>query len=125
MDAESGRALFYYSNHTSQLCARRSLLLEHYRKRVAMVEAGGFSRRMGYEPGTHNRKERVDDYGCETWMSVQPNIDLRHGQNLTRTRWNKSEFRNRKFTKGWTEAESVPGWGRTVGRMTELLSGVG
>ena len=38
VDAESGRALFHYSNHTSQLCARRSLLLEHYRKRVVMVD---------------------------------------------------------------------------------------
>ena len=125
VDAETGRALFHYSNHTSQLCARRSLLLEHYRKRVAMVERDGFSRRMGYEPGTHNRKERVDDYGYETWMSERPNIDLRHGQNLTRTRWNKSEFRNRKFTKGWTEAESVPGWGCTAGQMAELLSEAG
>ena len=125
VDAEDGRALFHYSNHTSQLCARRSLLLEHYQKRVAIVERDGFSRRMGFEPGTNRRKERIDDYGCDTWMSKQPNIDLRHADNLTRTRWNRNEFRNQKYTEGWTEAGSVPGWGHTAGRMAELLSEVG
>jgi len=121
VDTETGRALFHYSNHTSQLCARRDLLLEHYRKRVAMVEADGFSRRMGYEPGTHGRAERVDDYKCDTWMSDQPNLDLRHGQNLTQTRWDKGQFRNQRYTKGWTVAEEVPNWGQTGGRMGELL----
>jgi len=122
VDAEDGRALFHYSNHTSQLCARRELLLAHYRERVRRVEAEGFSRRMGFEPGTHNRAERVDDYGCATWMSAVPNLDLRHGQNLTRTRWKKSEFRNQRFTEGWTEADAVPGWGRTRRQMDGLLN---
>ena len=89
------------------------------------VEAGGYSNRIGYEPGTHNRKERIDDHGCEIWMSDYPNIDLRHGQNLTRTRWNRDEFRNQRYTKGWTEADAVPGWGRTVGRMQEILGNGG
>jgi len=125
VDAGSGRALFHYSNHTSQLCACRSLLLNHYQKRVELVEKNGYNSRMGYEPGTHGRAERVDDYGCETWMSEQPNIDLRHGNNLTPTRWKREQFRNQRFTKGWTEADSVPGWGRTLGRMDEFLSEVG
>jgi len=121
VDAETGKALFHYSNHTSQLCASRKLLLEHYRKRVAMVERDGFSRRMGYEPGTHRREERVDDYGHETWMSDAPNLDLRHKHNLTKTRWSKDQFRNQRYTKGWTIADSVPGWGQTRGRMKEIL----
>lgn len=124
VDAEDGKALFHYSNHTSQLCAYRSLLLEHYRKRVAMVEANGFSRRMGFEPGTHGRKERVDDYGCDTWMSEYPNIDLRHKNNLTQSRWSKDQFRNKRYTKGWTEADEVPGWGVTKGRMESFLDGL-
>jgi len=113
VDTKTGRALFHYSNHVSQLCAYRDLLLEHYRKRVAMVERNGFSRRMGFEPGTHNRDERVDDYGCDTWMSAVPNVDLRHGHNLTASRWRKDQFRNQKYTRGWTESDSVPGWGKT------------
>lgn len=124
VDAETGRALFHYSNHTSQLCAYRELLLEHYRKRVSMVERDGFSRRMGYEPGTHNRKERVDDHKCGTWMSEFPNIDLRHKHNLTRTRWRRDQFRNQRFTAGWEEAGEVPWWGRTEGRMKEFLDGM-
>jgi len=120
VDAKTGHALFHYSNHTSQLCAHRSLLLEHYAKRVALVAEHGFSNRMGFEPGTHGRKERVDDYGCETWMSEYPNIDIRHKQNLTPTRWKKAQFRNLRFTKGWMEAEAVAPW-YTEGHWHEVL----
>lgn len=119
--AKTGQALFHYSNHTSQLCAYRTLLLEHYRKRVAMVEEHGFSRKMGYEPGTHGRAERVDDYGHKTWMSDVPNLDIRHRRNLTKSRWSRDLFRNQKYTEGWTLADEVPGWGQTKGRMEELL----
>jgi hypothetical protein len=124
VDAGSGKALFYYAKQTSGLCAYRKLLLEHYRKRVEMVEAHGFTRRMGFEPGTHNRKERVDDYGSESWMSEYPNIDIRHKNNLTASRWSKDEFRNQQYTKGWTESGEVPGWGVTEGRFKEFLDEV-
>ena len=121
VDTKTGRALFHYSNHVSQLCAYRDLLLEHYRKRVAMVERNGFSRRMGFEPGTHNRDERVDDYICDTWMSAVPNIDLRHEHNLTASRWRKDQFRNQKYTRGWTESDSVPGWGKTSDLLNKIF----
>ena len=121
VNAETGDALFYYANATSGLCAYRELLLQHYRKRVELVEAGGFTRRMGFEPGTHGRAERVDDFKSTSWMSAQPNIDIRHGQNLTKSRWSRDQFRNQKYTRGWTEAGEVPGWGQTQGRFSELL----
>ncbi len=124
VDAETGRALHYLASSTSGLCASRELLLEHYRKRVEIVERDGFSYRIGFEPGTHNRAARVDDYKAETWMSEEPNIDLRHKQNLTPSRWRKDQFRNQRYTKGWTEAGAVPGWGPTKGRMDEFLDGV-
>jgi ribosomal protein L37E len=124
IDNETGKALHHRSNHTSQLCASRQLLLEHYRKRVERVEKDGYSNRMGYEPGTHKRSERVDNHGHGTWMSKQPNIDIRHKHNLTPTRWRKEQFRNKRFTAGWTEAEEVPSWGRTKGRMPEFLKGI-
>ena len=97
---------------TSGLCASRELLLEHYRKRVEIVERDGFTRRMGFEPGTHRRKERVDDYRSETWESEFPNIDIRHGGNLTQTRWSPEEYRDKRHAKGWQEAqiEELPGW---------------
>ena len=122
VNAETGQALFHYSSATSGLCAYRDVLLKHYRKRVEMVEESGFSRRMGYEPGTHGRAERVDDLKSATWLSEQPNIDIRHDKNLTSTRWRKEQFRNQKYTRGWTLADEVPSWGQTSGRFTEILS---
>lgn len=95
----------------SGLCAYRDLLIEHYKKRIKLVEEKGFSRAMGFEPGTHNRDERVDDYKAESWVSELPNIDLRHDGNLTQSRWTKEEFRNQKYTEGWREEDNIPGWG--------------
>jgi hypothetical protein len=112
VNAENGHALFYYCNQLSGLCAFRDTLLDHYTKRVELIEKNGFSRKMGFEPGTHNRAERVDDLKHETWMSSQPNVDIRHGSNLTPTRWRKDQFRDQRYTRGWTEADVVPGWGR-------------
>jgi hypothetical protein len=105
---------------TSGLCAYRRLLLEHYRKRVEIVEQNGFSRKMGFEPGTHNRAERVDDYGSKTWRSEQPLIDIRHGGNFTLSRWSKDQFRNQRYTRGWAEADEVPGWGRFEDVLNDL-----
>jgi hypothetical protein len=99
---------------TSGLCAHRSLLLEHYRERVRRVEVEGFTRRMGFEPGTHGRAERVDDYKAGSWSSDYPNIDLRHGGNLTASRWRKEQFRNRRYTRGWTEGHVTELWNGTV-----------
>jgi len=121
VDAETGRALHYWARQTSGLCAYRETLLEHYRKRVALVREKGYSTKMGFEPGTHGRPGRVDDLTSEGWMSKRPLVDIRHGQNLTPSRWKKEEFRNQKYTEGWTEADEVPGWGRTKGRFQEFL----
>lgn len=123
--ASDGHALHYPCNQVSGLCANRELLIEHYRKRVARVEAHGFSMKMGYEPGTHRRPERVDDYGCESWMSAIPNIDIRHDTNLSPSRWRKDEFRNQRYTEGWTESREIPGWGVTKGRFAEFLADLG
>jgi glycosyltransferase involved in cell wall biosynthesis len=106
-----GYGLHYDCQQLSGLCANRELLLKHYHKRVEIIEATGYTRSMGFEPGTHNRKERVDDYKAESWKSEYPNIDLRHENNLTKSRWTKAEFRNQKYTEGWIENDKVPGWG--------------
>jgi len=116
VDVKTGRALHYLCRQTSGLCAYRQLLLEHYRKRVALVEEHGFSRKMGFEPGTHGRDQRVDDLKSEGWWSEHPNIDIRHEHNLTPSRWRQDQFRNQRSCRGWTEADEVPGWGKTKGR---------
>jgi hypothetical protein len=124
VDVNDGKALFYYCKQTSGLCAYRELLLRHYRARVEKVDREGFTRKMGFEPGTHNRPERVDDYPADKWMSEHPNIDLRHAHNLTASRWSQDEFRDKKACQGWKMADEVPGWGRTKGRMQEFLEEV-
>lgn len=111
LNVETGQAVSYLTKQTSGLCADRQLLIDHYRTRIALVEAHGFSRRMGFEPGSHARKERVDNVPSDIWCSVKPNIDLRHGQNLTSSRWKQSEFRDQRNCQQWVEATEIPGWG--------------
>lgn len=111
----------------SGLCANREFLVTHYEKRVKMLEAelrrldgevnsdglfNKYVREMGFEPGTHNRAERVDDFTSEGYISSLPNVDLRHDKNLTASRWTPEQFKNQKYTRGWTESEnySIDGW---------------
>lgn len=112
LNFKTGHALHYDCKQTSGLCAYRELLLKHYRKRVKLVEKNGYTQRMGFEPGTHNRKERVDDYKAESWKSKYPNVDIRHDNNLSPTRWKKEQFRNQRYTKDWKESDTIPGWGK-------------
>ena len=122
----------------SGICVYRETAVKHYRKRVEMLEKylselnkdvedielnttmgeqliskfNSYVRAMGFEPGTHNRAERVDDATSETYSSNNPNVDIRHDNNLTSTRWNPEQFRNKKFTEGWTESDTIPHWGK-------------
>lgn len=124
VSAQTGQALTYTCAQTSGLSAETELLLTHYRKRVQLVEEHGFSRKMGFEPGTHGRAERVDDIKAQFWRSDIPLVDVRHTKNLTETRWKKEQFRNQRFTEGWLESDSVPGWGNTLGRFNDFLKDI-
>lgn len=120
-----GKALTYLCNQTSGLCAYREFLLKHYEERVRRVKLEGYSREIGFEPGTHNREARIDDYKAESWMSKYPNIDIRHDKNLTPSRWKKEQFRNQKFTAGWQEVTSIPGWGEVAnGKIVDIVKGL-
>lgn len=99
----------------SGLVADRELLIRHYRNRVESVRHDGFSRRNGFEPGTRSlARGGYDDIPAETFSSRFPIIDIRHDSNATVNRWRKDQFRNQKYTAGWTEgdATSIPGWER-------------
>ena len=122
VDAETGRALHYITRQTSGLCASRELLLGHYRARVERVEREGFTRRMGFEPGTHRAPRGIDNVASDEWQSPWPNVDIRHGFNLTPNRWRQDQFRNPKACLGWLEADEVPGWGVTKNRFSEWLA---
>ncbi len=121
VDAKSGHALFYHAESVSQMCAYRKLLLEHYRTRVERVEREGFTRRLGFEPGNHPFPRGVDFYTRDVYWSDIPNIDIRHSYNLTWSRWKKEQFRNQRTLYAWTEADEVPGWGRTKDNFESLL----
>ena len=105
------KPLHYDCKQLSGLCANREFLIAHYKERLRRYEETGYKFRMGHEPGTHNREERIDKFGSATWRSPVPNVDLRHAQNLTNTRWNKDEFRNAISCRNWERADEVPGWG--------------
>jgi len=108
----------------SGLVAYRETLLTHYKKRVDILETvfnnslygevdfDKYVREMGHEPGTHNRELRVDNLKAENFSSQFPNLDIRHENNATPSRWNKEQFRNEKYTRGWTEkyVSEIDGW---------------
>lgn len=124
IDCSSGHGLHYFTKQTSGLCAYRELLVRHYRERVRRVEAEGFSRKMGFEPGSHNRPERVDDYKSEAWESPFPNLDIRHSQNLTPSRWRADQFRDQRNCRDWKETDGdIPGWGVLYGRFDKFIKG--
>ena len=125
VDAETGRALFYYTSQVSGLCASRDLLIDHYRKRVAHVERNGFNRNLGFEPGTNRRVRSLDPHGAEIWMSPQCNIDIKTRHSLTPGRWSVDQFRNKNSCLGWTESDRIPGWGVTLGRVDQFLAALG
>jgi hypothetical protein len=122
-----GFALHYDCMQHHAMTCYRKLLLEHYRKRVAVVEKNGgkWDNRIGFEPGSHHRKERLDDYKAETWVSRYPNLDIRHGTNQTKNRWRKDQFRDQRNCQNWIEAWEVPYWGVTKGDgFNKILEGV-
>ena len=93
----------------SGLCASRELLLDYYRQRIAQIERDGFNRH--YEPGL---KQTVGGQRVENWKSEHPNLDIRHGGNLTPSKWSPDDFRNAKYAKGWREMPQAPDWDAIV-----------
>lgn len=126
VSAQTGHALYHKHKSLSQLCASRRLLIDHLRERIARIERDGFTFKMGFEPGTKSlRHGGVDDLQSEAWFSETPNIDIRDtGSNATRTLWHREDFRNQRFTTGWTESSEVPSWGITEGRFPDFLEDV-
>lgn len=120
---DDGHAVHYDVQQTSGLCAYRDLLIAHYRERIKRIEAdwdnlpnhkmGKYSYSMRLEPGTRTRPEGIDDFKAESWESEFPNVDIRHGKNLTfhSDRWAQDEFKNKSRATGWTESDEIPGWG--------------
>lgn len=102
-----GHAVYYDAQQVSGLCAYRELLLDFYRQRIEQFDQERFDRH--YEPGL---KQTVGGQRVENRQSTYPNLDIRHGGNLTPSKWSRKDFRNAKYARGWREADELPGWGR-------------
>jgi glycosyltransferase involved in cell wall biosynthesis len=123
LDSKTGQALYYKGmKQVSGLCAYRELLLEHYRKRVEIVERDGFTRRMGFEPGKKKRHGGVDNYGYRYFTSEHPIVDIKHSNCLTPGRFKLEQYRCRERIKdSWILADEIPYWGKTKGRFEDFL----
>ena len=122
--ASDGFAVHYLAKQVSGCVASRDLLLQHYRKRIAYIEAHGWDRNLGYEPGSNRRIREIDAHGAEAFFTERPNIDIRHDRNLSKSKWSVADFRDKRNARGWRESDVVPGWGRTRGRFSEFLADV-
>jgi hypothetical protein len=122
---EDGFCLYYDCGQTSQLCAYRETLVQHYRQRVKNTEEAfeqsgdtrafrNFIRQQGFEPGTHHREGRVDDLNAGVWESAFPNVDIRHDHNLTPNRWRQDQFNSHRSCRNWIESDTIPYWGKGI-----------
>lgn len=115
-----GFAISYKAGRLSQMCGERKFLIEHFRKRLNKIESYIEKgerihwQSMGFEPGTHNRAERIDDFKSESYMSEIPSIDLKDENNATTARWKQEDFRNQRNCQNWKEADwnTIPGWNK-------------
>lgn len=116
-----GHAITYDTCQVNFICAYRDLLINNYRERIKRIEAlgnvsdkeiGSLARKMGFEPGTHNRKERIDMNISEKYYAEFPSIDIRHETNLTASRWKKEQFRDQRNCRDWKETtrDLIKGW---------------
>lgn len=133
--ANDGHSLYYYHRSLSGMSAFRTTLITYFKERIRRIEAlikeaNGTNivkatsgndiplkeaiHRLGFEPGTHNRPERIDDFPAVDYQSEQPNIDIRHNSNQTRNRWSIDQFRDKSVAETWKESEEIPYWGRMV-----------
>ena len=130
LKADDGHCLFFDHRAQSGLCGYKETLLKHYKERLKRIEeltalakdgmvtatSGNLIplkegiHRLGFEPGTHNRPEKIDELSCEDYKSEVPIIDVRHSNNLTQNRWSIKQFRSKP--KQWYESFEIPGWGK-------------
>ena len=102
------------------MCANRELLVNHYTKKLEKIEEcleQGLDRKAwrwyaGYEPGS-GRSQKVDGIEFTHFKSTYPNVDIRHGGNLTGShRYKRNHFRDKNTCKEFRELTipDIQGW---------------
>ena len=110
---DDGLALWVNNcRQVSGSCVHRLTAIQHYKERIAYVEEHGFQRKMGFEPGTHDRVAFPTRFTSSAWEAKYPNLDIRHSGNLTANRWSPDLFRDKRNCQGWTETtvDKIDGW---------------
>lgn len=111
-----GFAVSWRGAQTSGLCAYRDLLLEHYKKRLSLVEKNGYSHSIGFEPGPCNptpQNAPLNDGYVETWESKVPQVDIKHNKNLSENKWSIRDFRDKTLIKYFRTGE-CPEWAKEI-----------
>ena len=91
---EDGHAVYFDHDSLSQMCCKRELVLKEIREMIKRYEEKPFAG--GFEPGTKDGRS-------ERWRSAEPNIDVRHSNNFTPSRWSKDKFRDKSTCTNWQE----------------------
>ena len=110
-----GFALHWDANGVSGLCAYREHLLKFYRKRVTEVEKTGYMRSMGFEP--EGRSTTL----TKNWKSEYPNVDIRHGNNLSKDKWGLNDFFDKSTAINMIATTEIPGWGNAKDLVKGLI----
>ena len=101
-----GFAVTWDANQVAEFCCYRELALEFYKNKLKEFEADPehFDRR--FEPGGRDKNK------YEVWKSKYPNIDIRHGGNLTKSKWSIKDFRDKSTCVNWREGniKDIEGW---------------
>lgn len=109
-----GYCVHFDHDATSGLCGFREDLIKEYEERVRRVEAEGFNNG-GFEPGTRSiRRGGFSDSRSKRWEASAANIDIRHGANLTRSKWKPEDFRNQRSCRNWKVTDDILTWGKTT-----------
>ena len=126
-----GQCVYHdHAKRTSGLVAYKDILIEHYTKKVEKARGyfkithRGFGRKIGFEPGA---KKGRKDYEVLTYKSKYPNVDIKHGGNITPPRFKLSKFQHggRRVKDSFILTDSIPSWGRIKGRFDDFIREVG
>lgn len=124
VDSCSGDALYRLSKAMSCLVAYKKILVDHFTDLLNLISKDGYKRSiMGFSPGTH-KFNGMKIHSPRTFESEHPNLDIRHGDNISGGSFDINDFEGRE-AKGWILAGEVPYWGRTKGRFDEFIKKLG
>lgn len=113
---DDGFCVSWEANQVSGLVVYRDLAIEYYKERVKFVEENGWNNKLGYEPGGRNTNLTVG------WKSKYPNVDYKHGNNLSKNKWSLNDFRDKSTAKNFRTGttKDIEGWDFSKGLLKPI-----